>query len=402
MNSNWSLVRIDKILKLQRRWIQLEPLKQYQEIGLRSFGKGIFHKTPVYGADLGSKRVLEIHPRDLILSNVFAWEGAVGVATEAERGMIGSHRFITYTPIDNSCSVEYLQLFFHSPEGLEVIRKVSPGSAGRNRTLNLKQFDKAMIPLPPIAEQRRIVARVEELAAQIGEARGLRERAITQLDALLKAERRAIFGDHPRKDWVKLSNIIKDIENGKSPACEKRPANPGEWGVFKVGVVSLGFYKSDENKALPPGIKPEEKHEVKIGDFLMSRANTTELVGSCAVVSETRPKLLLSDKIFRFIFKAGVEMEPTYLDQALKSPALRDQIERAASGTSSSMKNISKKKVFELLVPTATLDEQKSVVERLQGIQAKVTNMKKIREDALQEFDALLPAILDKAFKGEL
>jgi type I restriction enzyme S subunit len=228
MSSNWSLVRIDKILQLQRRWVQLEPLKQYQEIGLRSFGKGIFHKTPVYGADLGNKRVLEIHPGDLVFSNVFAWEGAVGVATEAEIGMIGSHRFVTYTPVENSCSVEYLQLFFHSPEGLEVVRKVSPGSAGRNRTLNLKQFDQAMIPLPPITEQRRIVARIEELAAKIEEARGLREGAIQQSQSLVTSLHLSLSGSRT----VELNQVINLDERQEEVVYGK--------DFLQVGVRGFG------------------------------------------------------------------------------------------------------------------------------------------------------------------
>jgi len=76
-----------------------------------------------------------------------------------------------------------------------------------------------------------------------------------------------------------------------------------EWGVLKVGTVSFGVYQQFENKALPAALEPRPEYEVHSGDFLMSRANTTNLVGVCALVKQTRPKLMLSDKIFRFVFR---------------------------------------------------------------------------------------------------
>ncbi len=90
-------VRLGEVLKLQRRKVTLGSAEEYVEVGLRSFGKGVFHKTAVTGAQLGNKKVYRIEPGDLVISNVFAWEGALAVASESERGLIGSHRFMTWT-----------------------------------------------------------------------------------------------------------------------------------------------------------------------------------------------------------------------------------------------------------------------------------------------------------------
>ena len=168
MSKAWPLATIGEVLQLQRRWIKLEPDQLYTEIGVRSFGKGIFRKSPVTGLSLGNKRVLRICPGDLVFNNVFAWEGAVGVASEAEAGTIGSHRFVTYTVKDNQADAQFLRLFFRTEAGLTVLRSVSPGSAGRNRTLNLDHFARQHIPLPPLPEQQQIVAKVEELAVKTG------------------------------------------------------------------------------------------------------------------------------------------------------------------------------------------------------------------------------------------
>ena len=89
----------------------------YQEIGVRSFGKGLFIKEPVLGAELGDKRVFEIRAGDFIVSNVFAWEGAVGVAGQEHEGMIGSHRFMTWTPL-HDINVDYLRHYLGSEAGV--------------------------------------------------------------------------------------------------------------------------------------------------------------------------------------------------------------------------------------------------------------------------------------------
>ena len=170
--------------------------------------------------------------------------------------------------------------------------------------------------------------------------------------------------------------------------------------MLKVGAVSFGSFDERQNKALPVGLTADRRHEVRVGDFLMSRANTTELVGACAIVLKTRPKLLLSDKIFRFHFRGQVS--PEWLDYVLKSPALREQISREASGTSPTMKNISKEKVLSLLVPPHSPDEQRDVVSKLRDLGSRVDSLKKDQAETAEELDALLPAILDRAFLGEL
>jgi type I restriction enzyme, S subunit len=149
--------RVGDVLRLERRPVHVDVQSTYEEIGVRSFGKGLFHKEPVTGADLGTKRVFRVEPDDLVISNVFAWEGAIAVATDAEAGKIGSHRFMTFVPKDDRLDISWAAWFFRSEPGLELIRLASPGSAGRNRTLAIDRFEALEIPLPSIEEQRRIV-----------------------------------------------------------------------------------------------------------------------------------------------------------------------------------------------------------------------------------------------------
>ena len=120
-----------EIAPLVRRPIALKPGETYREIGIRSFAKGIFHKTPISGLELGEKRVFSIEPGDLVFNIVFAWEGAVAIATNAERGMIGSHRFLTCVVNKKLSDIQYLFWWFSHGEGREQLLRASPGGAGR-------------------------------------------------------------------------------------------------------------------------------------------------------------------------------------------------------------------------------------------------------------------------------
>ena len=73
---------------------------------------------------------------------------------------------------------------FETGEGLRQLVRICPGSAGRTACLSIKRIPEVLVPLPPLAEQRRVVARIEELAAQIHEARTLRQQAAEEAEAL--------------------------------------------------------------------------------------------------------------------------------------------------------------------------------------------------------------------------
>jgi type I restriction enzyme S subunit len=126
-----------EIAPLVRREQRILLDGSYPELGIRSFGKGTFHKPPLSGNDVGTKRLYRIEPGDLLFSNVFAWEGAIAIAQPEDAGRFGSHRFITCHTDSTQAFTEFLRYYFLTDEGLLKIVEASPGGAGRNRTLGL-------------------------------------------------------------------------------------------------------------------------------------------------------------------------------------------------------------------------------------------------------------------------
>jgi type I restriction enzyme S subunit len=369
----------------------------YTEIGIRSFGKGIFHKTPVLGASLGNKRVLQIQPGDIVFNNVFAWEGAVAVAGEAEAGKIGSHRFVTYTTIGNQCSVEYLRLFFCSQPGLEVLRRVSPGSAGRNRTLNIAQFAKQEIPLPSLKEQLRIVARVEELTGKIEEARSLRQQALEAAEAILGAAVERIVKNLNQK--YESQNLIDLVDSDRGISYGVvLTGEPHESGVPTLRAGDLQKFRVllKNVKCIAPEIEAKYRRTRLCGNELLLRIR-----GGLGELAVCPPEMIggnVSREIAVIPFTNNVL--PHYGMYVLSAPSNQTAMTEKLRG--SSYVGINLRDVRRLLIPVPPLSEQRRIITYLNNFQAKVDEMKRLREQAIRELDALVPSILDKAFKGEL
>ena len=403
MNNSWPLVPLGEVLKPVSRPESVDPEKAYKILGAHWYAEGLYVKDTLPGSQIRADKVFRVEEGDFVYNRLFAWKGSFAVATEENAGCYVSNEFPCFEISQDRADANFLWRYFSRASAWDEALDLSAGGTptSRNR-LKEEKFLAMQIPLPPLPEQQRIVARIEALAAKINEVRALRQRATKETVALLVSARRSLFGERPHGDWISLGRFVAEIENGKSPQCESRPATDNEWGVLKVGAVSFGSFDERENKALPIGADFDPRYEVRPGDFLMSRANTTELVGACAIIDQTRRRLLLSDKTFRFHFRRTAEVLPQWLDHAMKSPALRQQIEHGASGTSPTMKNISKDKVLELLLPAHSPSEQRRIVAELDTLQARVEPLKKLQVETTVELDALLPSILDKAFKGEL
>jgi type I restriction enzyme, S subunit len=159
---------------------------------------------------------------------------------------------------------------------------------------------------------------------------------------------------------------------------------------LKVSAVSWELFLPDENKQLLPGVVPPERIRVRRGDFLISRANTSELVAKCVVVEKEPFNLILSDKIVRLQihedcckdFYCLVNNNATYA---------RNYYAEEASGTSHSMKNVSREVIYALPVPLPPAGEQQRIVARVRELmalcdqlEAELTNDQACKESLLK------------------
>lgn len=144
---------MSEVAPIVRRQIEITVDGEYPELGAQSFGKGIFHKPTLIGAELDWQKLYTVHSGDLVLSNIKAWEGAIAAAGDNDHGRVGSHRYITCVPAEGVTTANFLAFYLLTQEGIEQVQAASPGSADRNRTLAMKRLEKIKVPVPDYDKQ---------------------------------------------------------------------------------------------------------------------------------------------------------------------------------------------------------------------------------------------------------
>lgn len=167
--------------------------------------------------------------------------------------------------------------------------------------------------------------------------------------------------------WIRFGQTVTDADAGWSPKCEDFPRSGNEWGVLKVSAVSWDEFLPDENKQLLPGVVPPERTRVHRGDFLISRANTSELVAKCVIVKDEPCNLILSDKIVRLQIAEGCNKEFVCMVNNHAEYA-RSYYAEEASGTSLSMQNVSRAVIYGLALPLPPLAEQPRITAKVREL----------------------------------
>jgi type I restriction enzyme S subunit len=169
-----------KVAPIHRRQVEIKPDETYFEIGVRSFGRGLFEKPSFKGIDLTWQQPFWMKEGDLLFSNIKAWEGAVGLIPKKYDDWVGSHRYITCLPNLQLINPEFLFYYFRTQEGVEKLSLASPGTVDRNRTLNTKMLHQIKVPVPDITLQEEFVELLHKINA-IKKQHGETEKELTEL-----------------------------------------------------------------------------------------------------------------------------------------------------------------------------------------------------------------------------
>jgi type I restriction enzyme S subunit len=118
MTTGATVKRLGDIAPLTRRPAKVDPLSEYPQVSVRSFGRGTFHNPPLQGSDITWEKPHLVLAGDILVSNIKAWEGAIAVARAEDDRRYGSHRYLTYVPVANEVTGRFLCYYLLTPEGL--------------------------------------------------------------------------------------------------------------------------------------------------------------------------------------------------------------------------------------------------------------------------------------------
>ena len=196
-------------------------------------------------------------------------------------------------------------------------------------------------------------------------------------------------------EWARLGALVEKSGAGWSPSCESHPRIENDWGVLKVSAVSWGKFLPEENKALPKTLDARLDCVVESGDFLVSRANTADLVARSVVVEDCPPNLMLSDKTVRL--RLSIFCDYRFINIANSSPFARNYYSLIAGGTSSSIKNVTREQILNLLVGKPPLAEQHRIVAKVDELMALCDQLKIRITEANQLQQKLADVVVEQA-----
>jgi type I restriction enzyme S subunit len=395
MTAAWPSVPLGELLCAATRRERVDPLKEYRLLGVRLDGEGPFLRETKTGSQISATTLYKVEAGDFIYSRLFAWRGAFGLIPPELDGCYVSGEFPTFRAVPNRLDLKLLRYWFRLRSTLDVVLADCTGSTPLTRNRFKEEFFlRLKIPLPSLPEQRRIVARIEELAGKVEETINLRHQSIAERVALTGSAVAALLGTAQGTGC--LGDYLVDCSYGTS-----RKTDDDDTGtpILRMGNIQDGRLAPRNLKYLHLDSSERAKLLLKPGDIVVNRTNSADLVGKCAVFNLDY-ECSFASYLIRLRLDTG-RADPRLVAAWINSPAGRAYMFRERNQmTGQANVNATKLKALPIALPD--LAAQRRIVAELDSLQARVDELKRLQAETQAELDALLPSILDRAFKGEL
>jgi len=389
MHNSWREISLNEVAKPVYRPISVLAGNSYRTIGVKWWGMGAYERETIDGSMTAAKTLSIVREDDLIINKIWVRHGSVAIATKDVDGCAGSGEFPTFELNLNCIDPRWIHWQTKMKSFWNKCDSLSRGTSGKNR-IKPELFLTIKIPLPHLDEQRRIIACIEALAERINEAQFSRKKAVEGLNALLLSAYHHVFS--PKEGWK--IKVVGDF-------CENPQYGYTESAIYEqVGPKFLRITDIQDGKvdwdSVPYCDCPQPvKYLLKPNDIVFARTGAT--TGKSFLINEC-PEAVFASYLIRIRVKHSIL--PEYLYMYFQSPDYWRQIADEKKGTG--QPNVNGQKLANICVPIPTLDEQRYIVVYLRKLEAHVDTLQRLQFETQTELDALMPSILDKAFRGEL
>ncbi len=399
MTNGWQFAKIGEVAAPIERAEEPQAGTTYRQVGVRLWGQGAYERESIDGSETKYKTLSRIESGDIIVNKIWARNGSVAVVSDALAGCFGSSEFPAFAPDRNKLEPKWFHWITKTRWFWDACDEKSQGTSGKNR-IRPEKFLEIEIPLPPLTEQRRIMAHIESLATRVNDAQRLREEAGNETNSLTHSALNAVFNDSfAQKYPTHLLGDIADIRSGVTLGRTLQ-GNTVRLPYLRVANVQDGYLDLRQIKEVEVLESEKDKWQLQRGDILLTEGGDWDKLGRGAVWREEIPNCIHQNHIFRVRVNQD-EFVPEYLAMLIGSPYGKNYF-RAASKQTTNLASINHRQLKAFTVVRPPLDEQRRIVAYLDGLQAKVKALRGLQVKGGEELSALMASILDKAFKGEL
>jgi type I restriction enzyme S subunit len=384
---SFPMVALGEVVRHRNQFIQINDLENYKRCRVQLHAQGIVLRDIVPGAEIKTKKQQVCRPGEFLVAEIDAKIGGFGIVPPELDGAIVSSHYFLFVIDEIRLNRGFLEYFIRTPYFREQVTAQGSTNYAAIRPANVLSYK---IPLPPLAEQRRIVACIEELAVKIEEARGLRSKVGEEIEAFLASSSDSAF--KMRSSWrvARVGDFCETPQYGYTESATNEQIGPRFLRITDIQNGQVDW------KNVPFCNCPyPEKYLLEENDLIFARTGGT--TGKSFLIRKC-PKAVFASYLIRLRVKHSVSVE--YLYRYFQTPSYWGQITDEKKGTG--QPNVNGKKLANIQVPIPPLPEQRRIVAYLDELQAKVDTLRHIQAETSAELNALLPAVLDRAFKGEL
>ena len=379
----WEERPLGEVLCVDLDQVPTDPSETYQLAGVYGFGRGLFVRGPLSGANTTYKGFNRLHAGQFVISVPKAWEGAIAEVTEDFDGLFLSPVFPTFTPDSDALLCRYLAWFFRRPASWEQMRSKSKGIGARRESLSSEQFLSINIPLPPVKEQRKIVAKLDAAAERIARIEAAQADNAEDFDRLLES----LLFDNPSAAPTPMRELVIP----RAPDTKVLGDQIYDFaGVYSFG---RGVFSSITKTGLD--FAYTALTQVRAGEFTYPKLMAWE--GAFGIIPPECDGCFVSPEFPVF----GVRQDlvfPELLDAYFRSPRVWPEIAAISSGTNARRRRLQPSSFLNYRFPLPSREAQKQIRDTLEAR----TRLRAAQDSRAADLAALMPSLLDRAFKGEL
>ena len=393
MSAAWATVPLGDVVEHRKEFITIDDLKTYRRPRVQLHARGIVLRDVLPGAQIKTKKQQVVRAGEFLVAEIDAKVGGFGIVPSDLDGAIVSSHYFLYGQKPDRLDKSYLGWFIKTRAFRQQVEAQGSTNYAAIRPADVLGYE---IPLPPLDEQRRIVARIAELAAKVNEARGLRSAAGNEAEALSRAATDNIYGQLKTEAGLsRLDSACTSITDGdhQTPAFSAS----GVKFIF-VGNVSTSQLHFNGVKYVTPQYfqRLSSSRVPRRGDLLYSAVGATLGIPALVDVEDD----FCFQRHVAILKLDRTKALPRFVWHMLKSKTIFDKAWDSTTG--SAQPTIPLRAIRGLPIPLPPLDRQMHVVSQLDALQAQLDSVKVLQVETAAGLDAMLPAILDKAFRGEL
>ncbi|MFO1501394.1 MAG: restriction endonuclease subunit S [Verrucomicrobiota bacterium] len=391
--TDWRTGCLGEFIRQRKEFVQIDDVRTYIRCRAQLHARGVVLRDTVAGAEIKTKRQQVCRAGDFLVAEIDAKVGGFGIVPPQLDGAVVSSHYFLFEIDESHLERRFLDYFVRTAGFQDQVAAQGSTNYAAIRPQHVLGYK---IRMPPIPEQRRIVARIEELATKIAEARGLRDNSNQQVKALEST----LIGSmvfHPRFPSRTLAEIIAP-ESTISYGVLVPGADVDEGVPFvRVQDLMLRDHPSHPNKSIAHSVDAQyARTRLQGGEVLVAVVGAT--IGKIGIVPESWRGANIARAVCRVM--PGPEVDRDYLVAVLRSKPSQNHFNRTTRTLAQPTLNVGQLELTP--VPVPALSEQRRIVADLDSQQSRIDALKRLQSETAAELDALLPSILDKAFKGEL